>query len=448
MTAARHHRDDQDLDRMLRLEGLAEGRLDRRIFWDPQVFDRELERIFARCWLFVAHESQLPRAGSFLTTWMGLDHVVVVRRRDRGIGVYLNSCPHRGNRVCTAETGTARGFVCDYHGWSFGLDGALKGMHEAATYERTPGFDRARLGLTRARVDTYKGLVFATFDPDAPTLADYLGDFAYYLDVVLDNDPDGTEFLPGSISSEIRANWKICAENFAGDALHAAWTHASGAAAMLGRPVADLGDPAAESYHVAVGGHGWEFNLDRVGNAATLGQPLVMRYLRDLQPQFEERLGPLRARMVGAISSANLFPNFSFLPGQNTFRVWEPKAPDRTVLRTWVLVNRAAPQEVKDAWRRGVMMTFSPAGLFEMDDGENWELATRATSGVVTRRQPLHYGLGAGSRVDHPALPGTVHRGQINDANQRALYRYWSQLMLADGWHEIPAHHRSGEGAP
>lgn len=141
--------------------------------------------------------------------------------------------------------------------------------------------------------------------------------------------------------------------------------------------------------------------------------------------------------MVGSVSSVNVFPNFSFLPGQNTFRTWQPKGPHRTELHTWVLVNRNAPQEVKDAWRKGAMMTFSPSGVFEMDDGENWEHATRSNQGVVTRRQRLYYGLGSGTAIDHPELPGNVHRGQVNDANQRAFYRRWSQLVRAATWDDL-----------
>ena len=415
---------------LLNLSQLPPGELDRRIFSDRGVYELELERIFAKCWLFIAHESQLPRPGSFLTTWMGEDNVIVVRKRDGSIGAYINSCPHRGNRVCNAEVGTSRGFVCNYHGWAFDLEGHLTGVHESQTYEREPTFRPADIGLTSvAQLGTYKQLVFATFDADAPSLPDYLGDFSFYLDVMLDNDPGGTMFLDGSIKSTLDCNWKIAAENFAGDALHAGWTHASAATTMLGRDVADLGDPQSESYHVNVNGHCWEFNLDEVGNAATLGDPKVMKYLRERRDQFRERLGPLRSRMVGSVSSVNVFPNFSFLPGQNTFRTWHPKGPERTELHTWVLVNRDAPDEVKAAWRKGAMMTFSPSGVFEMDDGDNWEFATSSARGVVTRRQLLHYGLGLDSRISHPELPGRVHRCQVNDANQRAFYDRWAELL-------------------
>lgn len=406
----------------------AAGRIDRRIFVSPELYQLELERIFARCWMFVAHESQVPEPGDFVQAWMGQDQVLVVRQRDGSINAFLNSCPHRGNRVCHAEAGRTRSFQCNYHGWAFGLDGRLRGIHETSAYEREPGWDASGVGLPPvAQIDTYKGLVFATFDEQAPSLADYLGDFRWYLDVVLDNDPGGTEFVGGSIRSVMRCNWKLAAENFAGDALHAGWTHDSGANAMLGQSVPELADE--ESYQANVNGHGWEFNLDTVGNAATFGDRRVLDYLREQDAAVRARLGDLRARMVGSISSVNVFPNLSFLPGQNTWRTWVPKGPGLTELHTWVLVNRNAPEEVKEAYRRGAMMTFSPSGVFEMDDGENWEYSTRTNEGVVTRRQPLHYALGLDSRIDHPELPGNVFRSQINDANQRAFYARWAELL-------------------
>jgi ethylbenzene dioxygenase alpha subunit len=77
------------------------------------------------------------------------------------------------------------------------------------------------------------------------------------------------------------------------------------------------------------------------------------------------------------------------------------------------------------------MRTFSPSGVFEMDDGENWEHATQINVGVVTRRQKLHYGLGLNSKTEHPELKGEVHLRKYNDANQRAFYRRWLELMTA-----------------
>lgn len=419
------------------LVDLEEGWISRRIFWDQSIYQLELERIFARCWIFVAHESQVAQCGDFLTTRIGEDSVIVCRGRDEKVHVFLNSCTHRGNRICFAETGRATAFTCNYHGWTFAQDGALVGMPSEDLYNKTcRHFDKAALGLKRARVGSYKGLVFATFDEMAPTLEEYLGDYRWYLDVLLDNDEGGTEFVDGNIKSQIDCNWKFPAENFIGDAYHAIFTHHAGAIAMLGQGVGRVCQERA--FQVHTNGHGWQFALDMIGNALTLGEQEIIDYLKERETRVAERIGKLRSRMIGAQSSATLFPHLSFLAGHNAFRTWNPIGPRRIEVHTWVLVNKAAPAGLKEKYRRGVMRTFSPAGVLEMDDGENWENATQMNAGVVTRRQNLHYGLGLDSRVEHGDLPGHVHLRKFNDANQRAFYQRWLDLLCADDWSQVP----------
>lgn len=423
-----------DLD-FHRLVDFKAGWIDRRIFWDEGIYQLELERIFARCWSFVGHESQFVSPGDFVTTYIGQDAVIVAKDRRGEVNVFLNSCSHRGNRVCFAETGSARQFTCNFHGWAFGLDGGLIGAHEEDHYSRSGSFDKSKLGLHRARTSTYKGLIFATFDPQAPTLDEYLGDYRYYLDVLLDNDPGGTEFLGGNVKSRLRCNWKFAAENFVGDAYHAGWTHASAAAAIFQRGVKV--NPES-SFHANTNGHGTEFGLDFIGNAMALGEPEVVEYLKQNEARFAERLGKLRSRMVGSTSSANVFPNLAYLAGLNTWRVWVPKGPHEIELNTWVLVNREMPERLKEAYRRGVSRTFSPTGMFESDDGENWEHCTHSNAGFVTRRQKLHYGLGLDSKIEHDEFPGSVHKVQLNDANQRAFYQRWADLMSSPSWSDVP----------
>src|SRR6188768_1455110 len=163
-------------DELLRLVDAEHGLVDRRIFRDQDLYELELERIFARAWNFMAHDSQIPNPGDFFMTFIGEDRVIVVRDNDMQPQVLVNSCRHRGNAVCRADEGHASSFMCTYHGWTYDLKGALVGV---------PGFkevyheelDRENWGLIRAgQVESYKGFVFANMDPEAPDLHDYLGD--------------------------------------------------------------------------------------------------------------------------------------------------------------------------------------------------------------------------------------------------------------------------------
>lgn len=206
---------------------LHKGDLDRRIFSDPQIFEQELERIFARCWLLLGHESMLPKPNDFFTTYMGRDPVIVTRKPDGSIGCYLNMCRHRGNRVCRADSGNARAFTCPFHGWTFSNDGSLSNV---------PGFKEIyleRLDLQAhslvpvAKLASYKGLLFATFDGNAPSLEDYLGDMAWYLDMMLDRREGGVEFLPGTHKWLVHTNWKFPVDNFIGDSYHGPVSHKS-----------------------------------------------------------------------------------------------------------------------------------------------------------------------------------------------------------------------------
>lgn len=104
---------------------IGSGLVNPQIYTDPDLYQLELKNVFGRSWLFLAHDSQLPKAGSFVQTYMGEDPVLVVRQRDGSVKAFLNQCRHRGMRICRAEAGTNRAFTCSYHGWSYDLEGNL-----------------------------------------------------------------------------------------------------------------------------------------------------------------------------------------------------------------------------------------------------------------------------------------------------------------------------------
>jgi 3-phenylpropionate/trans-cinnamate dioxygenase alpha subunit len=415
----------------------------RQIFSDEEIYQLELERIFGRCWLFLTHECEIPKRGDFVTTFMGEDRVLVVRQADGSIKAFLNSCRHRGNQVCRAESGNLRSFTCSYHGWTYGLDGSLIQIPlENECYGKP--VDKSELGLVPvAKVESYNGFVFGCLDPEAPTLRDYLGEMAWYMDTFTSNGR--AELLGPPLKSVLHANWKLPAENFACDGYHVGWTHAAALkvseAGPLGQLSGNVGINPEEMPGIQVATrHGHGFGCIWNGAAAIHRDPELDAYMRSRQDEVARRLGEWRAKFYLGHWDATIFPNCSFLWATDTFKVWQPKGVGEIEVWTWTLVEKDMPAELKRKVQKEAIRTFGTAGTFESDDGVNFHGCMRTNLGRATRRGQLTEGMAAGCEKTHPELPGVISEVSfIGETAGRNFYRFWAEVMGAPGWREISA---------
>lgn len=191
------------------LLGLLTGRdpnfsLEQKFYTDPEYHKLDLENIFYKDWLFVGHDCELPKTGSYMTVQIGAYPVVIVRDAQGGIRAFHNSCRHRGSRICAAEKGTAAKLVCPYHQWTYELDGRLLFARQVG-----PDFKPAEYGLKPVHCETVAGYIYVCVAEEAPDFGAFRNLVEPYL--APHNIKDAKVAFESSIIE--KGNWKLVWEN-------------------------------------------------------------------------------------------------------------------------------------------------------------------------------------------------------------------------------------------
>lgn len=413
------------------------GHISRRIYGDAEIYELELDRIFRRAWGFLGHESEIPNPGDYVCRNLAGESVVLIRDEDGEIRAFLNSCRHRGMRVCRADRDNVRFMRCIYHGWTYSTRGELVQAFGEELYDEDL-LDKSKLGLIPvAQLDSYRGMVFATWEPDVPPLREYLGNMAFYLDLYLGRTDAGTEVLGAPQVWEVRTNWKFGIDNFTGDNFHLYTAHGSVVQLGLLPP-----DPMALAHgHLITAEAGHQLHV-----VPGPPDPLFAYFglPQELVPHFERNLSPEQLQVVKdhAWSVGSVYPNLSYLQivvqadlespltSFLNFRMWEPTSPTTTRIWSWLLMDKEAPEDFRRRSYEGYVRTFGPSGIFEQDDMENWEECTRVNQGKIAQRYGLHHGMGLRKQPD-PDFPGPgkAYPGSYGERTQLAFYGEWQRWL-------------------
>ena len=356
-------------------------RVHRSSMTSVDLFRREQEQIFDRCWIYLGHESEVEHPGDYLRRTIAGRPLFLVRGKDDQVRVFLNSCTHRGALICRRDAGNADVLQCFYHAWSFNTNGELIGVPGEDAYG--PYFDRSELGLKQPpRVESYRGFYFVSFNPYVDDLVTYLAGAKDYLDLIVDQAEEGMRVIRGSNKYTMKANWKLLVENSL-DGYHLVPTHQTYLDYISSLGTDDSGQTAASRIvgtAKALGnGHCVIESPVRNGRPIAHWHPLFGEEAREpiarVRQRLVEQYGEERThRMADTSRNLIIYPNLVINDIMAiTIRYFEPVAPDHMEVTAWHLVPREESESML-ATRLDSFLTFlGPGGFATPDDVEALE---------------------------------------------------------------------------
>jgi benzoate/toluate 1,2-dioxygenase subunit alpha len=417
------------------------GRIHRRVYADPTVFELELERIFGRAWLYVGHESQVSEPGDYFATELGRQPVVMTRHRDGTIRVLFNRCTHRGAKLVNVPKGNVRRFSCLYHGWSFDTDGTLVAV--PVPEGCSDQFDKSCFKLAAVpRVAEYRGFVFASLAASGVAFEEHIAPVKASIDDLVDRSPAGRLALDiGVHRYHYSGNWKLQVENVL-DSYHVPFSHAStvnkdgvqfarregdsaGAKVLDDNKKSTAASWKERRSYVAGNGHGWTSNTQLDDRKRS-------------SPAFDEYKAALIARvglrraaeiLTPRLHNTLIYPNVSIMGLNIHVRVIKPIAVDRTEVTVYPIRLVGAPDAMNFGNLRLLNVTHSAASFVQTDDVEAFVRTQRGLESLGTDWVDISRGLGA---EEYDKTNNVTKELATHEMAVRAQYKAWVNYMTAE----------------
>src|SRR5579863_5157652 len=403
-------------------ELIQSDRISGRVYYDDAIFREELEKIWYREWIYVAHESEVPQPGDYVTRQIGLQPVIVSRDEDGEIHLMLNRCMHRGNTVCQSDRGNAHAFRCAYHGWTYDNRGDLVGVPYAGGYDES--FRKNEFSLAKVpRVGSHRGLIFASLSPTGPSLDDHLGPAKRLLDQFVNLPPEGEIVMRSGVLKHVyRGNWKMALENSV-DGYHPnILNHAAMVMMMKGKNDMEAVFGEKSDARTRDLGHGVEqLDLNAV-QTKNGGRVVPPGWSKEAFAEYHAAMvagyGEDRADKIIAEGPPHfcIFPNVIFI--LNQFRVIQPISVNETVIHYYPTALKGAPAEMNQRRLAETYLIHGPAGRVAPDDFEAYERNQEGFRARVDEWLVLRRGLDRERREPDGAIAGH----ETDETTQRGIW--------------------------
>jgi phenylpropionate dioxygenase-like ring-hydroxylating dioxygenase large terminal subunit len=417
-----------------------ETEIHRDLYVDQELFELEMEHLFANTWIYVGHESQVPNIGDYYSTTIGTQPVIMVRHTDGAVKLLYNRCPHKGTRI-TGETcgNIGRFFRCPYHAWSFRTDGSLAAVPLKQGYEDT-GFaeSHAARGMTQvSHVHNYRGFVFGKLSHLGPGFEEFFGEALSSLDNMIDRSPVGKLEVAGGVLRYMHdCNWKMLVENQT-DTCHPMVAHESSAGTAIEvwksappgarKPMAvEIYAPFMSSYEFfqKMGIRVWDNGHGHTGVSHSIHSDYsaVPGYFKQMKAAY----GEARAKAIMDESRHNTvyFPNVMLKGPIQLLRVFKPIAANRTLVESWTFRLVGAPDMLLERTVMYNRLINAPTSVVGHDDLEVYERAQQglASNGNEWINVQRLYAEGEAER-----------RNEVTDGTSewqmRNQFRAWTKFM-------------------
>ena len=412
-------------------------RVNRDAYRSSEIFEKEKKMIFAKCWLYVGHTSEIPKKGDYVARTVGGGDLIFMRGRSGEAGAFFNSCTHRGTRVCREKRGNTKTFSCPYHGWVYNTEGKLVSMN-AKNFAEDINADGA-LNLRKvARLEEYRGFYFVNYNPAAISLVEFLAGSTEFLDSMCDQTAADLVVLPGEHSYSINANFKYLCEN-SYDGYHLLPVHVSYLEFLDDRLKA-AGDQGAVNFianlftkqgrgrglgngHAAL--ESWVPTGRPVASWIPPWGPEVKKEIDAKRAWLAERFGKERADFISDVQkNLVIFPNLVINDNVGMIiRTIEPTSANTMRIHSWAL----GPTDESDALRAIRLDNFvsflGPSGFGSADDIEMLELCQRGIEHSPVEWNELSKGMNGAedSRVEVC--------GPDDEGHMRAYWAQWDAMM-------------------